>query len=216
MSRELHQILTLAASRVGWRWRPGQVHRPWDLWVFGVRHPDRKPDAWDDLVGVAYVDGAGERQVEVWRATTDPGVPWLRSPMNEAGTAVLVPGQHRGAFRLGTFRDRPALRQAKPLHVFRDADGDDHAEHGPSVAVGMWGLHIHAPWRNGLKRVGRASAGCQVLHETKAMDRLVELVERQAAAGLGSHVSYSLWAPDHGDPLLSLFDHLPGAERAEA
>ena len=57
--------------------------------------------------------------------TTDPGLYYRHNPLNCFGTAVLVPGQYRGAFVLGQHQGLyEALTQGKSLPVYRDDDLD--------------------------------------------------------------------------------------------
>ena len=59
-----------------------------------------------------------------WPITTDPGLYWLENPMNVDGTAILAPGQYRGAYRIGKHRDdyQAVVQTGGEVAVYRDDD----------------------------------------------------------------------------------------------
>lgn len=112
-------------------------------------------DEWDDTVGVF---GA---ELHVWRATTDPGHHYTRSPLNPIGAARLEPGCYQ--YRRGLHQGRvPALVQAGRVLVARDTNRDGVAQPFEPRFKGWWGINIH-PGRG--SKIGRWSAGCQVIPE---------------------------------------------------
>jgi hypothetical protein len=172
----------------------------WDLNLVGVRRPwgdgREASDLFDDAIALAYTL-AGAPIVEVFRATTDPGRAYLGAPMRPDGTAILVPGHYPGSHRLGRHKGYPALVQAGTLRVWRDATKDHRYDVGPvHAAPPSCGINIHAAADDvaGMvsARVGRWSAGCQVLQRRSALARLVAAAEGQRGAGLGDRVSYTL------------------------
>lgn len=165
----------------------------YDLNLVGIRSLERKAGRFDDELHCAYLhDGAWVHHA--WPCTTDPGSYYLKNPMNEKGTAILVTGQHRGAFRPGLHQGKyPALVQARPLPVWRDKDYDDELDMGGYVDVGWHGIHVHRASASGPStEVGRWSAGCQVLADARHLEELLGLVSKQAAHGLGETVTYTL------------------------
>jgi len=48
--------------------------------------------------------------------------------MPNFGTAILVPGQYRGAYALGYHFGKPALQQVGNLKLFRDNDLDEQLD----------------------------------------------------------------------------------------
>ena len=71
----------------------------YNLNLLAVRSGREATNLFDDtFLAVFKVDGAWETRE--YACTTDPGTYWLRNGL-EKGTAVLAPGQYRGAFTLG-------------------------------------------------------------------------------------------------------------------
>jgi hypothetical protein len=164
----------------------------YDLNIFGVRSRDTKPNSFNDLVGVMYRD-AGGWVCFTFPATTDPGLYYRLEPMNVKGTAILVPGQYRGAYKLGTHKSYPALQQQRPLRVYRDADRDDELGFDDdTIEEGMFGINIHrASAKRTSVQVNKWSAGCQVIADPLHFDFLVELV-RESARVHGNSFTYTL------------------------
>jgi len=165
-----------------------------NLTLVGVRNASRTSDLWDDWVGAVYQDSNGSWQASLFQATTDPGRAWLRKPGRRAGTAILVPGQHRGSHAVGLHRGKyKAMKARKLLPVWRDADKDDYLDfhQGPVYNDGT-GINIHrASLRGSAVRVGSYSAGCQVIRKPGDWTDFLDLVDASAAR-YGSVFSYTL------------------------
>jgi len=150
--------------------------RPYNLNIVGWRNREAAPNTFDDWLGVYYKDD-GIWVHRKWPITTRPGKPWLVNPMNKKGAAILVPGQYRNAYTLGTFKGYPALLQAAPLPVFRDANLDVAVDvDQATIEVGMFGIHIH---QGGviMKFIGRSSAGCQVFQRSNDFFEFMSFVK---------------------------------------
>jgi len=164
-----------------------------NLNIFGIRMHPGKVNEFDDLLGVAYRE-MGNWVVRYWPITTDPGLYWLENPMNVDGTAILVPGQYRGAWTLGKHRGRyDALTQHKPVKVYRDRDRDGFIDTNPdSIQEGMFGINIHrAKQGASSSAVNRWSAGCQVFARAADFDEFMLLVE-QSEPLWGKTFTYTL------------------------
>lgn len=103
---------------------------PGDPTVFGIRAHTRDSDAWDDVLGVLWHEGRILHGL-LAQGTTDPGRPGLLEPSNRAGTAIVLPGQHRGCWSVGRPQDRgnrahpyPCFRQVGRIAHIRDVDRD--------------------------------------------------------------------------------------------
>lgn len=71
-----------------------------NLNIIGIRSDDNEANSFNDWLTVSYFfDGVWNSFV--FPATTDPGTHWRREPMNVRGTAIMKPGQYRGAYMLG-------------------------------------------------------------------------------------------------------------------
>ena len=164
---------------------------PYNLNLWAIRERERVDD-WNDVIGCAWQDARREWHIEAWQATTDPGAYYLQAPMRAAGTAILAPGWHPRAWQAGLHKGAyPCLVQAGPLRVYRDANLDAHLDYVGQATPSMSALQIHHG--GGSLRVGKWSAGCQVIRWPAALARLMALVRRQVEAGHGSTVSYALF-----------------------
>lgn len=152
----------------------------YNLNIVGLRSPAPTANKFDDLLVVTYrVDG--KPGAFVAPMTTDPGSYYLKNPMRVAGTAILMPGQYRGAYEIGLHKGKPALRQIKPVRVYRDNTKDEVLDFiNPTTADIDSGINIH---RSGIhsKNVDKWSAGCQVLARSRDMDALLYLCRQQIA-----------------------------------
>lgn len=165
-----------------------------NLNLIGIRNRSRQAGRFDDwIVAVYRPEADADLQADVWPATTDPGTPYLAQPMRASGTAILVPGQYLGGFKLGSHLGKyECLVQAIPLPVWRDADRDAELDLVGEPQVGWWGIQIHgtAPGRDRVD-VGKYSAGCQVLRrwdDFLAMRELAVVASRL----YGERISYTL------------------------
>jgi len=168
----------------------------YDLNIVGIRNEisHRKPDLYADDLYVYW------KQSGTWRCfnaamTTTPGEYYLVHPMRPSqGCAIMAPGQYRGAYKRGLHKGKQALRQHKKVNYYRDNDRDRELDLDPAtLQSGIAYLNIH---RGGTSdRVGRWSAGCQVLHP-KDMDFLVELADKQIAVNGWESFTYTLLTED--------------------
>lgn len=155
-----------------------------NLNIFGIRSRNHVAGRFDDLIGVAYRNGGN--RVDFFSATTDPSDLELRDPSFEAartgGTAILAPGQYRGAYVFGhhgggNWRHR-ALQQVRAVTIFRDANRNELLDFNVPKTTGLFGINIHmAHPEVELGRVGRYSAGCQVIQRPHEYGRFINLVQ---------------------------------------
>lgn len=138
--------------------------RPYELNIVGVRASTNIPDAFDDTIHVFYANGNGWQYYN-YPATTDPGIRYLKQPINGEGTAILKPGQYNHCYAIGLHRGLySALIQRAPITVIRDFNKDGRLDYGSGrEQTGMFGINIHRAELNGTtKFVAGYSAGCQV------------------------------------------------------
>lgn len=126
-------------------------------WVRG-EHATNRPDEYNDSILVLWLGTDGTKHVDAFRATVDPGR--FAERLNPLGDAHLLEGQY--LFRRGLHKGYPALVQAEPVRVWRDADKDGVRDPDEAKAYSGWfGVNIHAGGEG--ERVGSWSAGCQVI-----------------------------------------------------
>lgn len=162
----------------------------YNLNLFGVRS---KGDAnsFDDYVGVMY-PASSRWELFLFSATTDPGTYWRNHPMNVDGTAILKPGQYRGAYKVGKHRGYRALEQVGDVTVYRDDDRDDELDVGLVEQTGVFKINIHRAHQTHTSSVvNRWSAGCQVIADPIHFDFLMRLCT-EAAHVWGNRFTYTL------------------------
>jgi len=183
----------------------GPSSRDYDLQIVGIRRAVSlgDPDHYSDDLVVSWQQSGIWRQFSAALSTT-PGTYYLEHPMRPAeGCAIMAPGQYQ-AYTRGLHKGRRALVQrAGPVRWYRDNDRDSQImELGPDTETqeGYAGLNIHGGSRfaredsevaDGAGRVGRFSAGCQIAHPDD-IAFLMELADRQVAAGMGDKFTYTL------------------------
>ena len=93
----------------------------YNLNIIGVRHSGNVvTNKFDDALVIIYNDNDGHCYRKVFECTTQPGISYMGKTMgNVKGTAILVPGQYRGAYKIGLHKGKyKALVQAKPVKVW--------------------------------------------------------------------------------------------------
>ena len=166
----------------------------YNLNLFGIRSPSRESDSYDDLLGCAYQEGSAWR-VHYWPGTTDPGKYYLETASKDfgvSGTAILAPGQYRGAYEIGphgSTKYRALVQTGAPVSAYRDANKDTILDTNCSspIETGWYGLNIHSssmqPYEEDKDKtnypVGRWSGGCQVHATTSGFVEMRQLAELQ-------------------------------------
>ena len=165
----------------------------YNLNIIGVRHKGNKvTNHFDDCIVVIY-NTANEKNVrKVFTCTTLPGKKAMEHPTQVKGTAILKPGQYRGAYKIGYHKGKyKALCQAKTLPVYRDGNKDDKFDLNPlSIDKGIFGINIHKAGDNSTL-VDGWSYGCTVLSKSLDFNALMRLVDRSASI-YGNSFTYTL------------------------
>lgn len=183
----------------------GAAHTPWDLQIVGVRSMDGdqplQGNTFNDRIYVVCRDDTGTLRLWSWAATTDPGAYWLLHPGRVEGTAILKAGQYRGAWKLGLHKgEKPALTQARPVTVWRDATRDANLQIGEGTQTGLFGINIHRAGA-GSTVVDKWSAGCQVFARDADFEAFLTLCRKQAAKGeRWATFTYTLLEQQIGQP----------------
>lgn len=188
-----------AVKAKGYRWFE---NGDYNLNIVGVRNSDTNNEVtnkFDDCMTVSYkVDGLWRSHC--FKCTTDPGKHWIENLLNESGTAILKPGQYRGSHKIGLHQGKyEALRQVKPVTVYRDNNLDDCYDMlEENLQEGIFGINIH----RATKYAGRAStqidkwsAGCQVIASNDDWHEFMDLCHRGKDAW-GNSFTYTLIESD--------------------
>jgi hypothetical protein len=174
-----------------------------NLNIVGIRSAKREAGSFEDYIAVIYKDNFDFWQCEYYPATTDAGTYWLKHPMNAKGTALLAPGQYKGAYRKGLHKGQyEALVQSSPVKVFRDNNKDFINDYDTStIEEGLFGINIHRSNPIFESEVNsRWSAGCQVFKNPFDFDALMSVVEK-AIKLYGNKFSYTLLTAEDFDEL---------------
>lgn len=168
--------------------------KPYNLNIIGVRSNNEIANSFDDWLYLIFREEKGsEFKVYEFPITTDPGAYWLKNPMNVDGTAILVPGQYRGSHQIGLHQGKyKALKQKKPLKVWRDNDRDTNIDKEGKIYEGIFGINIHRSNATSQSQVvEKWSAGCQVFQKVADFNFLMETCEK-AKDLYGNSFSYTL------------------------
>ena len=168
----------------------------YNLNIIGVRAKGRKvTNLYDDILVVIYNDESGKQVKKLYNITTEPGSYYMyKQLLNPKGTAILVPGQYRGCWKLGLHKGQyKALCQSKPIKVYRDNNRNAIYDLEPkTIEQGMFGINIHRSDK-GITRttIDRYSAGCQVFNNPQDFAEFIAICEKQKAL-YGNSFTYTL------------------------
>ena len=179
-----------AVKAKGYAWFEGA--KDYDVNIVGVRNSatgQKVTNAFDDIMTLSYKVG-GEWKFHTWACTTDPGKKGVLEYHNAAGVARLVEGQYRGSHALGLHQGKyEALRQAKPVKVYRDADKDLEYDEN-KIAEGVFGINIHKAGADSTY-VENWSEGCQVFKKAAEFEAFMAII-RKAKDIHGNSFTYTL------------------------
>ena len=121
----------------------------YNLNIVGVRNQSGSADRFDDYLCVVYkVDE--EWVIDSWAATTEPGTSILQRPIVKGGTAILVPDQYRGVYKIDTHggkrRYTALCQRLGPVKIWRDNNRDRTPDHNGPIQEGSFGINIHRQW----------------------------------------------------------------------
>lgn len=189
MSYTREQIETAVKSK-GYVWFEGT--KDYDVNIVGVRNSatgDKVTNVFDDTMTVSYKVG-GNWVFKQWPCTTDPGTKGVKEFHNAAGVARLVEGQYRGSHTLGLHQGKyEALKQAKPVKVYRDANKDMTYDES-KIQEGIFGINIHKAGVDSTY-VENWSEGCQVFKKAADFEAFM-VIAREAAKIHGLSFTYTL------------------------
>jgi hypothetical protein len=195
MSLTLDAVKKAVISK-GYKWFEDKSNKGYDVNIVGIRNSETNNEVtnhFDDTLTISYkVDG--EWKFHSWPATTDPGQYWIENPISKDGTAILVPGQYRGSHMIGLHQGKyEALRQRKPVKVYRDNDKDlEYDTDEDTIKEGIYGINIHRsnPYDQSYY-VNKWSAGCQVFKKVADFHEFMDICKK-ARDIWGNSFSYTL------------------------
>jgi hypothetical protein len=176
----------------------------YDLNIVGIRKKEGAvANKFDDVLHCIFKVN-GQWRDHFWPITTEPGHHYMMSKdrqLNPAGTAILVPGQYRGVYRIdkhGKSRYEALCQRNGKVKVWRDGNLDSEHDYGDNEQEGYFGINIHAasssPYRRDQVRdaVGVWSAGCQVFRSSIDFRSFMSCCRKQRKERNWSSFSYSL------------------------
>lgn len=180
--------------------KDGQI-RPYDLNIIGIRTHCNIPNRFDDRLMVFCRDDQEREVFRSYNITTDPGLYWLQNPMNIDGTAIMCPGQYRGAYKIGKHRGYTALEQCGSIDFVRDFNRDGKLDfYSHFKEYGIIKANIHRATAGGTsKQVDKWSAGCQVFASSHDFEEFMMLCEK-AREVWGNTFTYTLLTQQDMEP----------------
>ncbi len=168
---------------------------PYKLNIVGIRANTTVPNKFDDMIFVFYKDDKNKWVGKAYPATTDTGTYWLKNPMNSKGSALLKEGQYVDSYAVGKHGKTKytALRQVKPVTVFRDYNRDAVLDfYNGKEDTGIHYINIHRANRTGTTEyVDKNSAGCQVFQNADDFAEFMKMVQKQKEL-YGNNFTYTL------------------------
>jgi hypothetical protein len=175
--------------------------RPYELNIVGIRAENARQNEFDDLICLFFKNDKNEWQYYQFPATTDPGTVFLKNPINDLGTAAIVPGQYIDAYTKDYHnRTKPsrylALVQSGLLKVYRDLDRNQTFDFGTAKIYDSLnnGINIHratADPKANPENVDYYSAGCQVIQNAANFEILMAAVDKHKNL-YGNKFTYTL------------------------
>jgi hypothetical protein len=181
-----------AVKAKGYVWFDDAANKGFDVNIVGIRNSatgQKVTNAFDDYLTISYKEN-GEWKFQAWPATTDPGKKGVLEFHNAAGVARLVEGQYRGSHGIGLHQGKyEALKQAKNVKVYRDADKDLEYDEN-KIQEGIFGINIHKAGADSTY-VENWSEGCQVFKKSADFDAFMTIV-RKSRDIHGNSFTYTL------------------------
>lgn len=183
-----------AVKENGYVWFEGP--KDFDVNIVGIRNltptiGKKVTNLFDDWMTVSYKEN-GVWKFHIWPCTTDPGTKAVKEFSNPNGVARLVPNQYRGSHAIGLHQGKyEALRQVKPVKVFRDKNKDMTFDE-TVIQEGIFGINIHrSNPKTESQFVENWSEGCQVFKRVKDFNLFMEICNK-AKAIHGNSFTYTL------------------------
>ena len=168
-----------AVKAKGYVWFEDASNKGFDVNIVGIRNSStgqKVTNAFDDTLTISYKEN-GAWKFHSWSATTDPGKKGVLEYHNAAGVARLVEGQYRGSHGIGLHQGKyEALKQAKNVKVYRDADKDMEYDEN-KIQEGIFGINIHKAGVDSTY-VENWSEGCQVFKRSADFDAFMVICNK--------------------------------------
>ncbi len=132
----------------------------------------------NDLIGVFLVDKHNQvSTANLYTATTEPGLYYTRNRLNPAGAArIQIDFLQRDVWQVGSHkgREEALVQTGGAIMVTRDGN-QDFMRTGDQTMTGYYGINLHSARNSG--KIGRWSAGCQVVQMSKDLASIMSYVK---------------------------------------
>lgn len=168
----------------------------YNLNIIGIRAEtaNKVTNKYDDIIVLEFKNGHGQQRY-FYNITTDPGTYYMLKPTNNKGTAILVPGQYKGVYKIDRHNNkyRALCQRLGPVKVYRDNNKDLIYDLNPeTIESGYFGINIHRSKETAIiDNINNYSAGCQVFNDPQQYKNFMCLVEK-AAKIWGNKFTYTL------------------------
>lgn len=150
--------------------------------LFGLRNEaSQESDLFNDFIGICSGD-----IIKVYAGTTDPGAWWTLHPVTASGVtgaAHLCEGFHKNAWRVGVhaqgtpFAHEALVQTGNKVKIWRDLKNNFTHDDGDPEQSGYFGINIHRAGLDDPTKIGKYSAGCQVVRHHKDFDELMGIIK---------------------------------------
>lgn len=164
----------------------------YELNIIGIRNDSAVPNSFDDTLCVLFKDEYGDDVLLCFPCTTDPGLYWLKHPLNVNGCAIMKEGHYVDVYKIGQHKGYKALEQIGNIRFVRDNDKDAELDFDSKTEINeviKANIH-HAALPENSVLVDKWSAGCQVIN--KGWNEFIELCEKSRLITGRNRFSYTL------------------------
>lgn len=164
--------------------------------IIGIRiNPNNKvTNKYDDYLILDYKTKNCHKR-NIYNITTDPGLSSMKKFSNAKGTAILVPGQYRGVYKIDLHNKKyeALCQRLGHVKVYRDNNRDDIYDLAPeSIESGMFGINIHRSNETWTRpSIDGYSAGCQVFNNPVDFKSFMRIIKKSAEI-YGNKFTYTL------------------------
>jgi hypothetical protein len=183
-----------AVKAKGYVWFEDDDNKGYGVNIIGIRNlasGKKVTNVFDDFLTLSYKED-GNWVFKQWSITTDPGTKPVKDFSNPNGVARVVPGQYTGVWSIGLHKGQyQALRQTKPIKVFRDKNKDMTFVE-IVIQQGLFGIHLQrSNPRTESAWVEDWSEGCQVFKRVKDFNEFMDIILKSSTIH-GNSFSYTL------------------------
>lgn len=164
--------------------------------IIGIRsnQKGKVTNIYDDLLILDYNTEISHKR-QIYTITTEPGLSLMKRPSNSKGTAILVPGQYRGAYKIDLHNGKykALCQRLGHVKVYRDENKDEVYDYNPkTIETGWFGINIHRSNKSfTCNTIDGYSAGCQVFNDPKEFASFMRIIEKSKAI-YGNKFTYTL------------------------